>query len=177
MKIRIQRITAALCTLCLLLTLAPGAYAAPVETYALSAGSPDITYTVAPGESVALNPEDFRTFFYGRCQADTFRYVTFQSDSSLRASNGILYCDYASETETAFTRNMLQEATFYDRSDRYGTYPLETLTFVSNRQADGNTVTLVFNAFGDTENCVGQLDIAVQGAAVGAKRAPMLIAI
>ena len=166
MKIRIQRITAALCTLCLLLTLAPGAYAAPVETYALTAGSPDITYTVAPGESVALNPEDFRTFFYGRCQADTFRYVTFQSDSSLRASNGILYCDYGSETETAFTRNMLQEAAFYDRAARYGTYPLETLTFVSNRQADGNTVTLVFNAFGDTENCVGQLDIAVQGAAV-----------
>ena len=165
MKIRIQRITAALCTLCLLLTLVPGAYAAPVETYALSAGSPDITYTVAPGESVALNPEDFRTFFYGRCQADTFRYVTFQSDSSLRAANGILCCDYGSETETAFTRNMLQEATFYDRSDRYGTYPLESLTFVSNRQADGNAVTLVFNAFGDTENCVGQLSIAVQGTA------------
>ncbi|MBQ9493478.1 MAG: S-layer homology domain-containing protein [Oscillibacter sp.] len=170
-KLRLPRITAAFCALCLLVTFLPQAYAAPapdIETYALSAGSPDILYTVTPGGSIALNAGDFRAFFYAHYQTDTFRFVTFQSDSSLKASNGILYCDYATETETAFTRNMLEEARFYDRSDLYGTYPLETLSFVANRQAEGNTVTLVFNAFGDSESCVGQVDIAVQGTASAA---------
>lgn len=164
-KTRLQRITAAFCTLCLLITFFPRAYAADVETYALNASNSDITYTVAPGEAVKVNAEDFRAFFYARCQTDTFRYVAFEPDGSLKASNGILYCDYGTETETAFTRNMLQDARFYDRSSMYGAYPLETLSFVANRQAAGNAVTLAFRAYGDTENCAGQVSITVQGAA------------
>ena len=164
-KTRIQRITAAFCTLCLLITFFPRAYAADVETYALNASNSDITYTVAPGEAVKVNAEDFRAFFYARCQTDTFRYVAFEPDGSLKASNGILYCDYGTETETAFTRNMLQDAQFYDRSSKYGAYPLETLSFVANRQAAGNAVTLAFRAYGDTEKCAGQVSITVQGAA------------
>ncbi|MBR4545019.1 MAG: S-layer homology domain-containing protein [Oscillibacter sp.] len=164
-KTRLQRITAALCTLCLLITFLPRAYAADVEAYALNASNSDITYTVAPGEAVKVNAEDFRAFFYASCQTDTFRYVTFEPDGSLKASNGILYCDYGTETETAFTRNMLQDARFYDRSSMYGAYPLETLSFVANRQAAGNAVTLAFRAYGDSENCAGQVSITVQGAA------------
>ena len=162
-KTRLQRITAAFCTLCLLVTFFPRAYAADVETYALNASNSDITYTVAPGEAVKVNAEDFRAFFYARCQTDTFRYVTFEPDGSLKASNGILYCDYGTETETAFTRNMLQDAKFYDRSSMYGAYPLETLSFVANRQAAGNAVTLAFRAHGDSENCAGQVSVTIQG--------------
>lgn len=162
-KNRLRRLTAALCTLFLLLRLLPGAYAAQVEDPGAV-----LSLTVAPGGTVALNADDFRAFFYDRCQNDTFRYVSFQADNSLKASNGVLYCGYGTEEEIAFTRNLLGDARFYDRSSLYGTYPLEGLSFVANRQADAGAVTLTFDAYGDSETCSGQLRIAIAGAAEAA---------
>lgn len=159
-KTRLRRLTAALCTLFLLLGLLPGAYAAQAPDPAAV-----LAYATTPGGSVALDAADFRAFFYARCQNDTFRYVAFQADDSLKASNGVLYAGYGTENELAFTRNMLQNARFYDRSGLYGNYPLEGLSFEANRQAAGNVVTLSFTACGDSETCAGLLRIAIEGQA------------
>ena len=91
-KNRLRRLAAALCTLFLLFGILPDAYAAQVADAADS-----LSYTVTPGGTAALNAADFRAFFYARCQNDTFRYVAFQSDASLKVSNGILYSAYGTE--------------------------------------------------------------------------------
>ena len=163
----LRRMAATLFAVFVLLGTLP-ASAADVESYALVPGSPDILYQVVPGESVGLDPDDFRSFFYARSQSDTFRSVTFQPDSSLQASNGVLYCDYGGENETAFSRASLNGARFYDYSSLYGTYPLDGLLFVSNRQADGNTAAMTFTVHGDSEQYAGLLHIAISGEAPAA---------
>ncbi|MBQ6208096.1 MAG: S-layer homology domain-containing protein, partial [Oscillospiraceae bacterium] len=45
------------------------------------------------------------------------------------------------------------------------TYPLDGLSFVANAQAEAGAVTLTFRAYGDSENCAGQVRIAIEGAA------------
>ena len=172
-KAQIRRLTAILCTLFLLLGALPSACAAPeTDAYALVTGAtgvpdaPDVLYAVASGGTVALNPDDFRSFFYAHCQNDTFRYVTFQPDTSLKASNGVLYHSYQTEYEVALTRNALSQFRFYDRSNLYGSYPIEGLSFVANRQAESGAVNMTFTAAGDSETCEGKLRIAVQSAPV-----------
>ena len=160
----LRRLAATLCAVFLLVGALPVS-AADVESYALVPGGPDILYQVVPGESVALEPDDFRSFFYAHAQNDTFRYVTFQPDSSLQASNGVLYCNYGGANETAFSRASLNGARFYDYSSMYGTYPLDALLFASNRQADGNTVAMSFTVYGDSEQYAGLAHIAISGEA------------
>ena len=162
-KNRLRRLAAALCTLFLLPGLLPRVAAAQVDAPAAV-----LSYAVEPGAAAAFAADDFRAFFYARCRNDTFRCVVLSADDSLRASNGILYCGYGTEEEIAFTRNMLETTRFFDRSSMYGDYPLEGLSFVADRQAAGNAVTLNFEARGDTESCTGRVRLSIEGAAPSA---------
>ena len=121
--------------------------------------SSDITYEVDPGKSVSFDRADFKEFFEDECdEDDTFRYVVFYADSSLKSSNGKLYHDYEGKDEESFSRSDLEDYEFYYKSEDY---LIDDLTFVADEDADGKTVTLEFTAYGDDEEIDGVVKILI----------------
>ncbi len=121
--------------------------------------SGDITYEVDPGKSVSFDRADFKEFFEDECdEDDTFRYVIFYADSSLKSSNGKLYHDYEGKDEETFSRSDLEDYEFYYKSEDY---LIDDLTFVADEDADGETVTLEFRAYGDDERVDGTVTIEI----------------
>ena len=121
--------------------------------------SSDITYEVDPGKSVSFDRADFKEFFEDECdEDDTFRYVVFYADSSLKSSNGRLYHDYDGKDEEEFSRSDLEDYEFYYKSEDY---LIDDLTFVADEDADGKTVTLEFTAYGDDEEIDGVVKILI----------------
>ena len=126
------------------------------------AASDVISCRVEPGKAVALKREDFRACFQQEFgEKDTLRYVTFAADSSLRSSVGTFCYDYEGDEEETFDRAILERTKFYDRTSRYGDYPLDMLSFVAAPGTAETVVTVDFTAWGDEETCTGQLSIRI----------------
>lgn len=124
-----------------------------------SATRADITYEVDPGKTVSFDRSDFDDFFDDEFDGDdSFEYVVFEPDSSLKSSNGILYYDYEGRHEEEFSRSDLEDYEFYYRG---GDYDIDDLTFVAVDDANGAIVTLDFTAYGDTEKVSGVLKILI----------------
>ena len=124
-----------------------------------SATRADITYEVDPGRTVSFDRRDFDDFFDDEFDGDdSFQYVVFEADSSLKSSNGILYYDYEGRHEEEFSRSDLEDYEFYYRD---GDYDIDDLTFVADDDADGAIVTLDFIAYGEYEDVSGVLKILI----------------
>ncbi len=119
-----------------------------------------LTYEVNPGEIVEFDRSDFRDMFDDTFD-DTFRSAIFTADRSLRASSGTLYYDYNGDDEETFDREDLEDEEFYYRNDDYGDYPLDGLSFVADKDADGKVVTLSFTLYGDDHQLEGTLNIEI----------------
>ena len=143
-----QKLTACVLAAALVVGMVPAA----------SAASSDIIYEVDPGEEVVFDRADFKEFYEDECD-DTFRYVTFEADSSYKASNGVLYYAYDEKDEESFTKSDLEDYDFYYSKSSYGDYPLNKLSFVADDDADGGKVTLEFRAWGDDDYADGVLEI------------------
>lgn len=124
-----------------------------------------ITYTVAPGQSVALRASDFNDAYQERYN-DTVRWVTFSTSSTLNTTNGTVYYNYGGNSETAFTKSSIDDYKFYYNSSGYGDYPLNDLTFAAGSGASSHTVTLSFRAYYSTSRYVdGTVEIKVTNSA------------
>lgn len=124
-----------------------------------------ITYTVAPGQSVALRASDFNDAYRER-YSDTVRWVTFSTSSTLNTTNGTVYYNYGGNSETAFTKSSIDDYKFYYNSSGYGDYPLNDLTFAAGSGASSHTVTLSFRAYYSTSRYVdGTVEIKVTNSA------------
>ena len=125
-----------------------------------------IVYKVDPDKTVTFDRADFQKFFQEENEDDTFRYVTFYPDNSLTSSRGVLYYDYDGDDEEEFEKEDLSGIKFYHKSEKYGDYPISSLTFVADEDADGKTVTLEFVVSGDEEDYTGKLTILIGTATV-----------
>ena len=126
----------------------------------------DLQYTVLPGEEVAFDRYDFYDFFREE-YSGTPRYVTFSPDSSLKASNGVMYYDYGGRDEEEFSRSGFSNAVFYYSDSEYGDYPLDELTFVADDDFEG-TVAMDFRISFDEDKYVdGTLTITSETTAAG----------
>ena len=143
-----QKLTACVLAAALVVGMVPAA----------SAASSDIIYEVDPGEEVVFDRADFKEFYEDECD-DTFRYVTFEADSSYKSSNGVLYYAYDEKDEESFTKSDLEDYDFYYSKSSYGDYPLNKLSFVADDDADGGKVSLEFRAWGDDDYADGVLEI------------------
>lgn len=121
----------------------------------------DILYQVDTDKAIQFNRDDFKTYFDDKADDDTFRYVTFYPDSSLKESRGVFYYDYDGKDEEEFTRENLSVFDFYHKSASYGDYPLSDLVFVPDDDANGKIVTLEFVVWGDEEDYTGTLKILI----------------
>ena len=126
-----------------------------------SDGDGDLTYKVEAGEAVDFDRGDFQALFIDEYPDDSFRYVCFYPDSSYKSSNGVLYYDYDGTNEEAFTKSDLEDYDFYYRSSSYGDYPLDKLTFVAGKDADGKTVTLDCRLYGDDDYLDATVEIRI----------------
>ena len=120
-----------------------------------------ITYEVDPGDTVSLDRSDFKDLFDTESGNGTFRYVRFYPNSSYKSSNGVFYYDYEGTDEEAFAKGDLEDYDFYYRSSSYGDYPLDGLTFVAGKDADGKTVTVDLRLYGDDGYVSGSLKIEI----------------
>ena len=143
-----QKLTACVLAAALVVGMVPAA----------SAASSDIVYEVDPGKEVVFDRADFKEFYEDECD-DTFRYVTFEADSSYKTSNGVLYYNYDEGDEESFAKSDLEDYEFYYSKSSYGDYPLNKLSFVASKDADGGKVTLEFRAWGEDDYADGVLEI------------------
>ena len=121
-----------------------------------------ISWKVKPGNELKFDRSDFKDLFDDEYDGDDeFRYVTFEADSSLKTSNGVLYSGQGTSDEKAFTRSDLEDYDFYYSKSKYGDYSLESLSFVAGNDAKGKTVTLDFTLYGDDEELEGTLEIEI----------------
>ena len=124
-------------------------------------GNGTITYQVDPGDDVSLDRDDFKDLFEDNGGKGTFRYASFYPDSSYKSSNGVLYYDYKGSDEMAFTKSELEDYDFYYSKSSYGDYPLNELTFVADKNADGKTVTVDLRLYSDDGYVKGSLEIEI----------------
>lgn len=134
----------------------------------------DLNYKVAPGGSVALKRTDFNTFFREEYR-DTVYYVVFSRPSDTNVfSNGTLYADYGTSSQTSFTRNNISGARFYYDKKNMGKsdYYLDALTFVAG-SGFKDSISLDFTAYGedDDEYVEGTLVIKADGVAASSNYA------
>ena len=123
------------------------------STSASDAG--DITYKVAPGQSVRLSRTDFQNFLRDEYSGADLDYVVFgRPDDANVFSFGTLYANYGASGQTSFSRSNLNTAAFYytpaDASGR-NEYALDTLSFVATSNFR-DAITLDFTAYGDRSN-------------------------
>lgn len=127
----------------------------------------DVTYTVTPGKSVDFKRTDFNTYFRKKYNS-TVSYVVFERPSSTAFNNGTLYCDYATNDQTSFSRSDLGGTRFFYNKNDMGKkdYYLDELTFVANSSFK-DSITLNFTAYGeeDDEYVEGTVVIKADGAA------------
>ena len=123
-----------------------------------SSSKADIVLEVAPGEDETLDRAKFKEFFEDECN-DTFRSVVFTPDSSYKSSNGYLYYDYDGKNEEKLSKSDLSDYEFtYSKN---GDYPISEVSFVADEDADGETVTLEFIAYGDDDEAEGVFEIRI----------------
>ena len=120
-----------------------------------------ITYEVDPGDTVSLDRSDFKDLFDTESGNGSFRYVRLYPNSSYKSSNGVFYYDYEGTDEEALAKGDLEDYDFYYRSSSYGDYPLDGLTFVAGKDADGKTVTVDLRLYGDDGYVSGSLKIEI----------------
>ena len=123
--------------------------------------SDTITYKVNPDKTVTFDRADFQEFFQAEDEDDTFRYVTFYPDNSFRDDRGVLYYDYDGDDEEEFEKDDLEDIKFYHKSEKYGDYPIDGLTFAADEDANGKTVTMEFVVSGDESSFTGTLKILI----------------
>ncbi|MBQ9330164.1 MAG: S-layer homology domain-containing protein [Oscillibacter sp.] len=128
-----------------------------------SSSSGTISYSVKAGSSVAFKKSDFKTA-YDKKLSGTVRYVTFETSSTLSASEGTLYNDYNGSEEKSFARSSLSRYNFYYSSSSYGDYALEDLSFVAPKGASAHTVKLTYTVYDSRDDSVtGTVEIKVTG--------------
>lgn len=108
--------------------------------------SGDITYEVAPGGKVDFDRSDFNKFFQKEYKSYTVSYVEFDKPSASAFTEGTLYHDYGSSSQTSFTRTSLSGTKFY-YSPGSKDYDLDELTFKADSDFEDD-VTLTFTAYG-----------------------------
>lgn len=123
----------------------------------------DIVYEVDPDESVTFQREDFRDFF-NRHSNDSIYRLEFTDASGLDDWGRLYSYDYEND-RIYFDEDDIHDGWFYYYSgDLYNSYDytLDDLTFVADRQADGEVVTLDFTIYGeDDDEVTGTVAIAI----------------
>ncbi|MDD3347566.1 S-layer homology domain-containing protein [Oscillibacter sp.] len=129
--------------------------------YALyTKGTGDLTWKVKPGNEIKFDRSDFKDLYEDQYD-DTFLYVNFEADSSLKTSNGVLYSNRAATGEKTFSKSDLEDYDFYYSKSKYGDYSLDSLSFVAGSDAKGKTVSLDFTLYGEEDELEGTLEIEI----------------
>lgn len=119
-----------------------------------------ISYSVRPGGTVKLKPEDFQSAYRSVYSSGTISYVTFTAPVSYDVS-GLLYYNFGGTNQVSFPRTALERSTstFYYDNIQNGQYPLNDLTFAAYTTFNG-TLTIPFRAhYSDTLYVDGNLEI------------------
>ena len=124
-----------------------------------SSSKADLVLEVEPGEAVAFSRTDFKEFFEDEYDGDIFRSVIFTSSSNLTSSAGALYFDYDGKEEEKLSKSTLDDYEF--EYSKTGDYPISKLSFLADKDADGELVTLEFTLYGDDETLDGVLEIRI----------------
>ena len=116
-----------------------------------------ITYTVAPGGEERFDSNDFGDVYDDAGCSGTLRYVEFTvTNSAYNNFEGTVYCG-----GKALTRSQLVSSKFYYSSSSYGDYALDDLTLAAEKNADNDTLTLSFTAYGKSDSTEGTLELVV----------------
>lgn len=127
--------------------------------------STKITYTVQPGQKVALNSSDFNKVFQA-VYSDTIRWVEFTSVGSFSTSDGAFYYNYGRSNQQEFSRTSVDDYAYYYSSSSYGTYPIDDLSFVAAGSASKKTISVSFRAYYSSSRYVdGTMEIQISGTA------------
>lgn len=127
----------------------------------------DITYQADSREEVSFDRTDFNEYFHKEYDDYDVRYVTFEADSTLVSSNGILYSDYGGNDEKSFTKSNIDGYKFYYRDSDYGDYALNSLSFVASSNFN-TAVTLKFRVwYSSSRYADGTLRIEPKSTATG----------
>ena len=125
--------------------------------------SQSITYTVAPGEKDTIDAEDFNDAYQdAKDTTSSIRWVEFYAPRSYTSFEGTLYYDYGGSDEQALSRSDLNDNSFYFSSSDYGEFDLDELTFVADKDADEDSVTITFTAYRSSSSYVeGELVLEI----------------
>ena len=123
-----------------------------ISSTASGSSKGDINYEVAPGRSVDLKANDYRTFLRNEYNnSSAVDYVQFKRPSSSSVfSNGTLYYDRSGSGEVALTRTNLNSYKFYYTPGSRD-YDLSDLTFVAGSNFK-DEITLEFTVYGTRSN-------------------------
>jgi len=129
----------------------------------------DITYTLDEDDEVTFKRDDFKKLFTKKYS--NFFYVRFTDSENLDDCGYLTSCAYDEDDDDFYDKKFdeddLADAYFYyndgDVDDDGDSYTLDDLTFVSDEDTDGETVTLEFTLYGKnaTQKVKGTLVIEI----------------
>ena len=120
-----------------------------------SSSSADIVYTVDEDDDVSFKPSDFKAYF-NKTYTGSLKYIRFTDISNLDNCGELttyIYDDNEWEAVTLDEDDALDGYFFYsdsDVEDKSDSYCLDGLGFESDKNTDGEVVTLAFTAYGTT---------------------------
>lgn len=124
-----------------------------------------ITYTVRPGQKVTLDRSDFNRVFQNN-YSETVRWVEFNSVSSFSDSDGAFYYNYGNSNQQVFSRSTVDDYPYYYSDSNYGTYPIDSMSFVAAANASRGTITISFRAYYSNNRYTdGTMEIQISGTA------------
>ena len=127
-------------------------------------GNASISYSVDPGKETRFDSRDFENILQDQYRNTNLYYVTFDvSSSTYRNFEGTVYAG-----NTALTYSDLNKGYFFCNKSDAGRsdYVLDDLTLQASSNADDDSITLKFTAYGDRNNyrVTGTLELAVGNA-------------
>ena len=128
-----------------------------------------ITVTAAPGEAEALDADDFDDAYQdAKDTNNSIRWVEFSAPKAYTSFEGKLYYDYGGSEERELSRSDLNDNDFYFSDEDYGDFDLDELTFVADKDADEDTLTISFIACRSGSSYVeGELILEIDGEGSG----------
>ena len=120
-----------------------------------SSSSANIVYTLDEDDEVSFKPSDFKAYF-NKSYTGTPKYVRFTNISNLDESGALTTYIYDNDEWEAVTldENEALDGYFYysddDVEDKADNYCLDGLGFESDKNTDGEVVTLAFTIYGTT---------------------------
>ena len=122
-----------------------------------------ITYTVSPGGKEAIDADDFNDAYQdGKDTNNSIRWVEFTAPRAYTSFEGKLYYDYGGSDQKELDRSDLNDNSFYFSDSDYGEFDLDELTFVADKDGDGDSVTIGFTAYRSSSSYVeGELTLEI----------------